>query len=489
MTFLEKLKEDHPDWTAISVADAIKIACPSHYGYEPKRDKRHCNHPCNFVKCWTREIPALKVNWGKKEIRRNMGIPECYTDGTEKLAGGKPTAYGENVIAEPKQVAQLKVIGDKEPECVGSYTTHTGNIDKCFNCFYRSPYTEFFNENTKECIALLKGEKVCTKYNKIIVGNVIQCGDHITEEEVVDKFNEIPREYVESKKAGEASEKAKEDGVSEDDIPKPRHLTNEDLASIFESDKKMRELEERLYSKGIWQCKDCLYMAMVDDKAMCCHVSINGPCGDTVSCTNYTKINNDNSVKVIVKPGDTVNVSASDSSSSTTRTGMIKDSGARREFESGAVRDIQEGKGRCDLLPLDVICDYLLTVKIPECQAHMVLEPIYKFITDSDIRHLEDSLELFVASHDWCNHFTMFLEVSKHFEEGAKKYGEYNWQKGIPTRCYIDSAVRHYLKYLRGDKDEPHDRAFVWNILCCIWTCIHKPELNDYSKSNKELDS
>ena len=75
-----------------------------------------------------------------------------------------------------------------------------------------------------------------------------------------------------------------------------------------------------------------------------------------------------------------------------------------------------------------------------------------------------------------------FLEVAKHFEEGAKKYGEDNWQKGIPTHCYIDSAVRHYLKWLRGDNDEPHDRAFVWNILCCIWTCIHKPKLNDYAK-------
>ena len=35
--------------------------------------------------------------------------------------------------------------------------------------------------------------------------------------------------------------------------------------------------------------------------------------------------------------------------------GMIKDSGNRREFESGAVRDIQEGKGRCDLMPLDIV--------------------------------------------------------------------------------------------------------------------------------------
>lgn len=33
----------------------------------------------------------------------------------------------------------------------------------------------------------------------------------------------------------------------------------------------------------------------------------------------------------------------------------LKDSGNRREFSSGAVRDIAEGKGRCDLLPLGVI--------------------------------------------------------------------------------------------------------------------------------------
>ena len=29
----------------------------------------------------------------------------------------------------------------------------------------------------------------------------------------------------------------------------------------------------------------------------------------------------------------------------------IKDSGSRREFETGAVRDMAEGKGRMDLLP------------------------------------------------------------------------------------------------------------------------------------------
>ena len=73
----------------------------------------------------------------------------------------------------------------------------------------------------------------------------------------------------------------------------------------------------------------------------------------------------------------------------------------------------------------------------------------------------------------------MLLEVAKHYEEGAKKYDERNWEKGISLHCYIDSGVRHYLKWLRGDGDEPHDRAFVWNMLGAIWTQINLPHLID----------
>ena len=151
----------------------------------------------------------------------------------------------------------------------------------------------------------------------------------------------------------------------------------------------------------------------------------------------------------------------------------ILDSGTRREFETGAVRDIQEGKGRCDLLPLDVVANDVLSYD-------PVLDCIYAFINGDGVKFLASAVRNFRIKRDWDVH-TMLLEVSKHFEEGAKKYGEFNWQKGIPTHCYIDSAVRHYLKFLRGDEDEPHDRAFCWNIMCCIWTCKHKPELNDYA--------
>ena len=154
---------------------------------------------------------------------------------------------------------------------------------------------------------------------------------------------------------------------------------------------------------------------------------------------------------------------------------MILDSGDRTEFVTGAVRDMHEGKGRCDLLPLDV------TAKVLQSE---ILKAISMFQESSNTVYLQVALNEFMEEYMW-DTCTMFLEVAKHFEEGAKKYGDDNWKKGIPVRCYIDSAVRHYLKWSRGDKDEPHDRAFCWNILCAMWTCKNKPELNDYRKDDE----
>ena len=147
---------------------------------------------------------------------------------------------------------------------------------------------------------------------------------------------------------------------------------------------------------------------------------------------------------------------------------MIQDSGNRREYETGAVRDIQEGKGRCDLMPLDMVAEYLTL----DGNENPILLSIYRFEQTGDYKRLFQALDAFNEQH-WKNNKTMLLELSKHFEEGAAKYGENNWQKGIPESSYIDSAVRHYLKWLRGDDDERHDRAFVWNIMCLIWTHEH----------------
>lgn len=162
----------------------------------------------------------------------------------------------------------------------------------------------------------------------------------------------------------------------------------------------------------------------------------------------------------------------------------IKDSGSRTEFPSGGVRDIQKGKGRCDLMPLDVAAK-LLSPTDRWDDPDLIIGNIALFQVKGDVLYLYRSLYYF-AGRFYSSIPSMFLEVSKHFEEGAEKYGENNWQKGLPVECYLNSAVRHYLKWLRGDADEPHDRAFCWNIICAMWTCNHKPELNGYALEEEE---
>lgn len=163
----------------------------------------------------------------------------------------------------------------------------------------------------------------------------------------------------------------------------------------------------------------------------------------------------------------------------------ILDSGSRCEFKSGAVRDVQEGKGRCDLLPLDMASDFL------KCDwTHFDtagVEPLmalHGFLTKRDPVYALLAAHLFCQKRGW-DEATALLEVSKHFEDGAKKYSPRNWEKGIPLSRYVDSGVRHYLKWTRGDDDERHDRAFLWNMFCLAWTVRHRPECDDIKEAEK----
>lgn len=140
----------------------------------------------------------------------------------------------------------------------------------------------------------------------------------------------------------------------------------------------------------------------------------------------------------------------------------ILDSGDRTTFATGAQRDMRAGKGRFDISPLEVIS------RMIDPDGDIILDCIADFMRVGDTKHLYDALNTFTAAfHNQME--TLLLETAIHFEEGAKKYGEANYRKGIPVWCYIDSAVRHYIKWLRGDNEEPHARAFCWNLMCCIW--------------------
>ena len=94
---------------------------------------------------------------------------------------------------------------------------------------------------------------------------------------------------------------------------------------------------------------------------------------------------------------------------------ITKDSGSREEFDTGARRDIQEGKPRFDLIP------------------------------------------------------TFALErVADLYARGAEKYGDNNWQKGITyTRC-LSSLERHLHQFKQRETDEDHLAAVVWNALAIM---------------------
>ena len=160
---------------------------------------------------------------------------------------------------------------------------------------------------------------------------------------------------------------------------------------------------------------------------------------------------------------------------------VLHDSGERREFSTGAVRDASYGKGRCDLLPLVEIAYMPNAGKLVQS----VLTNIDLFLSTGNTHFIYKAIDAFILERYNGCHPTAILDVAKQFEDGAIKYGDYNWQKGIDAHCYIDSGVRHFLKWCRGDDDEPHDRAFLWNMFCLLWTISNRPEVNDLPYNTK----
>lgn len=91
-----------------------------------------------------------------------------------------------------------------------------------------------------------------------------------------------------------------------------------------------------------------------------------------------------------------------------------KDSGERQSFDSGMVRDTQNGKARFDLV-------------------------------------------------DW----PMIKRWAELMERGAKKYGEHNWKKAAgesELERFKASALRHCIQWYLGETDEDHGAATFFNI-------------------------
>jgi len=88
----------------------------------------------------------------------------------------------------------------------------------------------------------------------------------------------------------------------------------------------------------------------------------------------------------------------------------MKDSGQRKAFASGAVRDTDDDKPRPDLI-----------------------SPF------------------------------MLERLGAWMKAGADKYGEHNWTKGMPVSRCMASLYRHLISYMQGDRSEDHLMGVIAN--------------------------
>jgi hypothetical protein len=68
--------------------------------------------------------------------------------------------------------------------------------------------------------------------------------------------------------------------------------------------------------------------------------------------------------------------------------------------------------------------------------------------------------------------------LARTYAEGAKKYGDFNWEKGMPASDLLNHAIRHYTLFISGDTREDHLGHMLWNIGAAIHSLAHWPQLN-----------
>ena len=69
-------------------------------------------------------------------------------------------------------------------------------------------------------------------------------------------------------------------------------------------------------------------------------------------------------------------------------------------------------------------------------------------------------------------------EVARACAEGAAKYGDWNWEKGMPVHDLLNHAIAHIYGFLSGDRSEPHLGHAAWNLLAAIHSHELWPHLN-----------
>lgn len=73
----------------------------------------------------------------------------------------------------------------------------------------------------------------------------------------------------------------------------------------------------------------------------------------------------------------------------------------------------------------------------------------------------------------------IITDLAIHYTKSLTKYPENNWKKATveeSNKIFIPSMWRHLFAWLRGDKDEDHGIALLWNIISWIWINKYKKD-------------
>lgn len=68
--------------------------------------------------------------------------------------------------------------------------------------------------------------------------------------------------------------------------------------------------------------------------------------------------------------------------------------------------------------------------------------------------------------------------LAETYAEGAAKFGQFNWENGMPVTDLLNHAIAHVYKFLGGDRSEDHLAHAAWNLLGAIHSMEKWPELN-----------
>ena len=187
----------------------------------------------------------------------------------------------------------------------------------------------------------------------------------------------------------------------------------------------------------------------------------------------------------------------------------VKDSGSRQEFGTGSVRDTCEGKGQPHLIAGEALSSAFSLPPYQDPQYEDKIQYLkdveYNMLRYSEIVRCDreinsdlvlDSINIVIAyikATDDGKYSTVMKRLSKHYENGGRKYSKNNWRKGQPISRYYDSAMRHLWAAMDSLLDEDHAAALLWNLIGIVQTKIDigraiLPEsLNDFPFMTKDI--